>query len=90
MAEPVGDLYFCPRGGEVESASNGGFDVCCDAIEYHIPVAQIVPNGCRYCGIEMYKHCWRWIPDESWHRYESPTNEQRLERMRLRREHVQT
>ena len=41
-AEPVSStLYFCPRSGEVESATHGGFDQCCDQPELHVPL----PDG---------------------------------------------
>lgn len=31
----MSDLYFCPTAGEVESASHGGFDVCCSRPDLH-------------------------------------------------------
>jgi hypothetical protein len=34
----MSDLYFCPAVAEVESAMHGGFDVCCDRPEQHIPL----------------------------------------------------
>lgn len=32
------DLYYCPAAGEIESATHGGFDVCCSAPELHQPL----------------------------------------------------
>lgn len=39
--EPTSDLYFCPRAGEVECATHGGFDQCCDQPALHVPL----PHG---------------------------------------------
>ena len=35
------DLYFCPTAREVESATGGGFDVCCSRPDLHVPM----PDG---------------------------------------------
>ncbi|MFC7640390.1 hypothetical protein ACFQX6_04675 [Streptosporangium lutulentum] len=32
------DIYYCPQAGEVEYPRHGGFDVCCDALDQHIPL----------------------------------------------------
>ncbi|WP_431897255.1 hypothetical protein [Nonomuraea sp. bgisy101] len=32
------DVYYCPRAGEVECPRHSGFDVCCDALDQHIPI----------------------------------------------------
>ncbi|MFG2071731.1 NUDIX hydrolase [Nonomuraea maritima] len=32
------DIYYCARVGEVECPRHSGFDVCCDAIDQHIPI----------------------------------------------------
>lgn len=34
----MNDLYFCPTSGEVESATDGGFDTCCAHPELHLPM----------------------------------------------------
>lgn len=44
------------------------------------------PNGCRWCGIEQREHMQRWKPPAGWHKWEAPTDVQRLARMRARRE----
>ena len=36
-----GELYYCPRAEEVESAAHGGFDQCCGKPELHVPL----PDG---------------------------------------------
>lgn len=48
-----------------------------------------VPNGCRWCGTDRQIHAQRWHPDageNGWHGWTAPTNEQRLARIRARRE----
>jgi len=32
------DIYYCPRGGEIECSRHSGFTVCCDRPGDHIPV----------------------------------------------------
>jgi hypothetical protein len=32
------DMYFCPTAREVESATDGGFKVCCSHPEQHLPM----------------------------------------------------
>lgn len=32
------DIYYCPRAGEVECPRHSGFDVCCDALDQHVPI----------------------------------------------------
>lgn len=44
------------------------------------------PNGCRWCGVEARDHVQRWTDAIGWHRWVAPTDAQRLERMRTRRE----
>src|SRR4030095_12667401 len=80
------DLYFCPTANEIESASQGGFDVCCDAAFAHLPVDQMIPGGCRYCGLGLREHGWRWMPSIGWHRFENPTVQMVKERMVQRRQ----
>lgn len=38
---PPGHLYACPTSLEVESSCHGGFDVCCDRPDLHVPL----PDG---------------------------------------------
>ena len=38
---PPGDLYVCPAALEVESKTHGGFGVCCDRPDLHVPL----PDG---------------------------------------------
>lgn len=45
-----------------------------------------VPNGCRWCGVAREGHGQRWAPDGDWHGWFAPTEEQRVDRMRARRE----
>jgi hypothetical protein len=51
--------------------------------------ATIVPNGCARCGAEQRGHAWRYGGQhrEGAFKYESPTDAQRLRRMRARRAH---
>ncbi|GHE33131.1 hypothetical protein GCM10017673_40080 [Streptosporangium violaceochromogenes] len=51
------------------------------------------PNGCRWCGVEAHDHAQRCTDttDDTgrrvgWHKWAAPTDAQRLERMRTRRE----
>nr|PPQ62083.1 hypothetical protein C5F59_39680 [Streptomyces sp. QL37] len=43
------------------------------------------PSGCRWCGIEARSHARQWVEAVGWHVWETPTDEQRKERMRARR-----
>lgn len=43
------------------------------------------PNGCRWCGADRQDHDQRWVPEVRWHGWESPTSEQRKQRMLARR-----
>lgn len=43
------------------------------------------PNGCRHCGLPERGHFQRWTRDAGWHGWTAPTDAQRLERMRARR-----
>jgi hypothetical protein len=61
--------------------------------------SEIVPNGCRYCGLDYQGHCQRWHPDaavetkyingkafnDGWHAWIQPTQEQIKQRMLARR-----
>lgn len=44
------------------------------------------PNGCRWCGEAMRNHGIRLTEPAGVHDYAEPTDEQRLNRMRARRE----
>ncbi|GLZ42819.1 hypothetical protein Acsp05_64430 [Actinokineospora sp. NBRC 105648] len=46
------------------------------------------PNGCRWCGLEEREHYRRWKPPIGWHHWVVPTDDQRKQRMRERRERV--
>jgi hypothetical protein len=35
--------YFCPTSGQMESHTQGGFDVCCDRPQLHQPVPLLTP-----------------------------------------------
>lgn len=39
------------------------------------------PNGCRHCGIGEREHASRFAPSVGQHRYEAPTDAQRIDRM---------
>lgn len=43
------------------------------------------PNGCAHCGLSERDHFRRWTDAAGWHGYVTPTDAQRLERMRARR-----
>jgi hypothetical protein len=43
------------------------------------------PSGCRWCGIGKRLHFNRWTESVGRHRYEPPTQEQILTRMKARR-----
>ena len=51
-------------------------------IRHHTPPN---PDGCRWCGIGQRGHARQWIAPVGWHRWEQPTDAQRLARMRARR-----
>lgn len=40
---PDTDLYFCPTVGEIESATHGGFSVCCTHPERHVMIGHDTP-----------------------------------------------
>ena len=45
------------------------------------------PAGCRHCGIEYRApHGRRWTAEAGWHTWTAPTDVERLERMRARRD----
>lgn len=43
------------------------------------------PGGCRWCGIDARIHARQWVESVGWHAWVAPTDEQRKERMLLRR-----
>ncbi|MEU6054187.1 hypothetical protein ABZ829_27675 [Streptomyces xanthochromogenes] len=45
------------------------------------------PNGCRFCGIAQRVHGRQYTPEQGWHAWTAPTDQQRLDRMRARHEH---
>lgn len=47
--------------------------------------ADIVPDGCRWCGEPGRGHGRRWVEPLGWHAWASPTGRQRLARMLARR-----
>jgi hypothetical protein len=44
------------------------------------------PNGCRHCGVPEGEHGRRWKADAGVHAWMAPTDGQRLQRMRARRD----
>lgn len=32
------ELYYCPSSDDIECLRHGGFDVCCNSIDQHVPV----------------------------------------------------
>ena len=42
------------------------------------------PNGCAHCGVIEREHMSRWAEGIGMHNYGSPSNSQRLERMKNR------
>lgn len=42
------------------------------------------PNGCAHCGVSERGHMSRWGEGIGIHNYGSPSNKQRLERMKNR------
>ena len=45
----------------------------------------ILPNGCRWCGIEQRGHARQYKPPVGWHEWEQPTSEQVKVRMLARK-----
>lgn len=43
------------------------------------------PDGCRWCGDARHHHGLSYVPSQGVHGWESPTNAQRLARMKARR-----
>jgi hypothetical protein len=43
------------------------------------------PGGCRHCGADRQDHCQRYAPDVGRHGFVEPTDEQRLARLKARR-----
>lgn len=43
------------------------------------------PDGCRWCGHERRSHGRMWKPSVGWHKWATPTDAQRLKRMKARR-----
>jgi hypothetical protein len=44
------------------------------------------PNGCRWCGLDARDHYRRWKEPVGWHKWTSPTDAQRKERMLARKQ----
>lgn len=44
VCKPGANLYYCPTSGRTESDCHGGFDVCCDRPDLHIPSAEAAPT----------------------------------------------
>jgi hypothetical protein len=44
------------------------------------------PNGCRWCGREQRAHALEWDDTAGYHCFVAPTDEQRVDRIRTRRE----
>ncbi|MCV7210787.1 hypothetical protein [Mycolicibacterium canariasense] len=44
------------------------------------------PNGCRWCGREQRTHALEWDDSAGYHGWVAPTDDQRVERIRTRRE----
>lgn len=44
------------------------------------------PNACRWCGDDQHHHGWQYHPEAGLHQWTEPTDEQRLQRMRARRQ----
>ncbi|WP_198654405.1 MULTISPECIES: hypothetical protein [Nocardia] len=43
------------------------------------------PNGCHWCGVDREQHLQRWAPGIAWHIWIEPTTEQRVDRLKARR-----
>jgi hypothetical protein len=59
----VGDLYFCPTVGEIESTGHGGFKVCCAHPELHVYLGYSTP------GIEAIA---QYLSDQARDEYTGP------------------
>lgn len=46
------DLYFCPASDDVECPRHGGFDICCDRPERHVPVPRNIRQAHPDLSIE--------------------------------------
>jgi hypothetical protein len=44
------------------------------------------PNGCSWCGVLSSMHGRRWHREAGMHQWTAPTDAQRLDRMKARRE----
>lgn len=49
-------------------------------------MADLIPSGCRHCGVERRAHFRRWSAGAGWHGWTAPTQEQIKARMLARRE----
>ena len=61
-----------------------------DVVPLHNQTAAVEPGGCRHCGLLEREHFQRWTTGAGWHRWTEPTDAQRLERMRARRDQNHT
>lgn len=59
----VGDLYFCPTVGEIESTGHGGFRICCAHPELHVYLGYSTP------GIEAIA---QYLSDQARDEYTGP------------------
>lgn len=44
------------------------------------------PSACRHCPVPEREHMQRWTKAAGWHPWTEPTDQQRLARMRNRRD----
>lgn len=57
------------------------------ALVYNRAGEPFEPNGCRWCGTPRRGHFGLYTEMAGWHRFIEPTDNQRLARMRARRDH---
>jgi hypothetical protein len=58
-----------------------------DPQESPVPGPRVAtPDGCRFCGITQRVHGRQHVPEQGWHAWMAPTDQQRLDRMRARRD----
>lgn len=73
MIEPPA-IYYCPTSGEWEQTPGGGFDVCCDAPDRHVPLPPLENRplhvmSCDECRGDLDTH--GHFPDCSGYREEA-------------------
>jgi len=82
-----GELWWLRQTDLLRGFPRGGVGPCC---EQTLPCSRhqtvgIDPDSCQHCGVPPLRHWQRWTEGVGRHGWTTPTDAQRLARMRARR-----